>query len=31
MITDKIYNYDEITQLKNWNEIYEYIKKQSNK
>ena len=26
MITDKIYNYNEITQLQNWNEIYKYIK-----
>lgn len=25
MITDKIYNYNEITQLQNWNEIYNYI------
>ena len=25
MITNEIYNYDEIKQLKNWNEIYNYI------
>ena len=25
MITDRIYNYNEITQLQNWNEIYNYI------
>ena len=25
MITDIIYNYNEITQLQNWNEIYNYI------
>lgn len=25
MITDKIHNYNEITQLQNWNEIYNYI------
>lgn len=25
MITDKIYNYNEITQLQNWNEIYNYV------
>ena len=25
MITNKIYNYDKIKQLKNWNEIYNYI------
>lgn len=25
MITDRIFNYNEITQLQNWNEIYNYI------
>ena len=25
MITDKTYNYDKIKQLKDWNEIYNYI------
>ncbi len=31
MITDKVYNYNEITQLQNWNEIYNYINEWSNK